>query len=236
MSELDTECDNTACMFNQFLQSISTEEENAVLFKDTEDRENILKIAAELAYMVDSPSYTPTELSSPVYTDLSDSDDSQLVESILDLANFIESIDSSSSPESFSDDMSSMSPDETICLIGSDFDMAEAIYDIKVESPPLLEASVSSLTNPRKRTPCKKESNKRAANKYRSKKLKAKDDLFNELEEYTRRNEALTAKIDDVQTEIDIFKSLLVQVLSNKKWPKKLTKNDTRHDLLLLLN
>ena len=63
----------------------------------------------------------------------------------------------------------------------------------------------------------KRESNKAAANRYRLKKLKERDELFNECETYELKNIELKRKIDDVQTEINCIKNLLVEALLTKK-------------------
>lgn len=62
----------------------------------------------------------------------------------------------------------------------------------------------------------KKESNKAAAIRYRTKKLKEKDELFRECELYAKKNGELKKKIDDLQTEISFIKSLLVEALIKK--------------------
>lgn len=63
----------------------------------------------------------------------------------------------------------------------------------------------------------KRESNKAAANRYRLKKQKEKDDLFIECEMHERRNMELKRDIDDIQTEINCIKNLLVEALLSKK-------------------
>lgn len=78
----------------------------------------------------------------------------------------------------------------------------------------LAEVDQDEEVIPRPSTPPhKKEANKRAAIRYRSKKLKEKDALFEECADYARRNQQLRAQIDDVQGEISLIKSLLVQAL-----------------------
>lgn len=62
----------------------------------------------------------------------------------------------------------------------------------------------------------KRESNKAAATRYRNKKLKERDDLFTECDEYAKKNADLKSKIDDIQTEISFIKSLLVEALISK--------------------
>lgn len=69
----------------------------------------------------------------------------------------------------------------------------------------------------------KRESNKAAAIRYRSKKLKEKDELFRECEYYSKKNELTRKKIDDLQSEISFIKSLLVEALLAKKRAKELT-------------
>lgn len=62
----------------------------------------------------------------------------------------------------------------------------------------------------------KKDSNKAAATRYRTKKLKEREELFVECEMYAKKNATLKGKIDDLQTEISFIKSLLVEVLIRK--------------------
>jgi len=62
----------------------------------------------------------------------------------------------------------------------------------------------------------KKESNKAAANRYRSKKQKEKDDLFTECQLYELKNVDLKKEIEDVQSEINCIKNLLVEALITK--------------------
>lgn len=78
----------------------------------------------------------------------------------------------------------------------------------------------SKIRRTRARTIDKKESNKAAAIKYRSKKLKERESLFAECEEYERRNAELKKKIEDTQSEISFIKSLLVEALIAKSRPK----------------
>ena len=62
----------------------------------------------------------------------------------------------------------------------------------------------------------KKESNKAAAIRYRTKKTKERDDLFKECDLYAKKNGELKKRIDDLQTEISFIKSLLVEALIKK--------------------
>lgn len=59
----------------------------------------------------------------------------------------------------------------------------------------------------------KKESNKAAAIRYRSKKVNEKNQLFVECDLYTKKNVTLKQRIDELQTEISFIKSLLVEAL-----------------------
>lgn len=59
----------------------------------------------------------------------------------------------------------------------------------------------------------KKESNKAAAIRYRNKKLKEKDQLFTECEEYANKIKEMKQKVADTQNEISYIKSLLVEAL-----------------------
>lgn len=62
----------------------------------------------------------------------------------------------------------------------------------------------------------KKESNKAAASRYRSKKLKEKDQLFTECELYEKKNETMKQKISDIEAEINSVRSLLLQAFLMK--------------------
>jgi len=66
----------------------------------------------------------------------------------------------------------------------------------------------------------KKEANKRAAIRYRSKKQKEKDELFAECEQYAQMNAKLRSDIEDVEGEIGLIKNLLVQALIAKNAKK----------------
>lgn len=59
--------------------------------------------------------------------------------------------------------------------------------------------------------------NKLAAQKYRSKKLQQRDLLFADLERHEQTNKNLKRKIDEIQSEINLIKTLLVQVYFAKK-------------------
>jgi hypothetical protein len=62
----------------------------------------------------------------------------------------------------------------------------------------------------------KKESNKAAATRYRTKKQREREELFIECDAYAKKNTVLKGKIDDLQSEISFIKSLLVEVLLRK--------------------
>jgi len=62
----------------------------------------------------------------------------------------------------------------------------------------------------------KRESNKEAANKYRAKKTKERDQLFAECESYAKKNDEMKQKIGDIETEISLIKNLLVQAFLAK--------------------
>lgn len=63
----------------------------------------------------------------------------------------------------------------------------------------------------------KRESNKVAAVRYRQKKSKQRDQLFQECELYGKKNEELKEKISDIEQQIGYIKSLLMQALAQKK-------------------
>lgn len=64
----------------------------------------------------------------------------------------------------------------------------------------------------------KRESNKIAAGRYRAKKLKERDGLFKECDQYEVKNGRLKEKISDIELEIKCIKNLLVQALNSKKF------------------
>ena len=63
----------------------------------------------------------------------------------------------------------------------------------------------------------KRESNKVAAVRYRAKKSKERDQLFQECELFAKRNLDLKEKISDIEQQIGFIKNLLMQALANKK-------------------
>lgn len=81
-------------------------------------------------------------------------------------------------------------------------------------------AETGSFTRKMSKTRCsgggkidKKESNKAAAIRYRSKKIKERNNLFLECDAYANKNATLKQRIDELQTEISFIKSLLVEAL-----------------------
>lgn len=63
----------------------------------------------------------------------------------------------------------------------------------------------------------KRESNKVAAVRYRQRKAKERDQLFQECELYGKKNEDLKEKISDLEQQIGFIKSFLMQALAQKK-------------------
>lgn len=68
-----------------------------------------------------------------------------------------------------------------------------------------------------KRRVDKRESNKAAACRYRSKKSQEKNELFAECEREARKNRELSEKINDIQAEITSIRNLLLQALLLKE-------------------
>ena len=62
-----------------------------------------------------------------------------------------------------------------------------------------------------------KDKNNEATKRYRSKKQEQRKKLFDEVDHYEKLNKELKAKIEDIQTEVNLIKSLLVQVFLAKK-------------------
>jgi len=115
------------------------------------------------------------------------------------------------------------SPEESSALLSGAYDDSVMNYysSSAEDSPaPSLSSTSSKIRRTRARTIDKKESNKAAAIKYRSKKMKEREILFAECEEYAKRNADLKKKIDDTQSEISFIKSLLVEALIAKSVPK----------------
>lgn len=90
-----------------------------------------------------------------------------------------------------------------------------------LESP--VELKPSGKKPPKRSTDCVEKvsigisKNKLAAQKYRSKKLQQRDKLYADLEHHENINKDLRKKVDDIQAEISLIKTLLVQVYLAKK-------------------
>lgn len=99
--------------------------------------------------------------------------------------------------------------------------MSDSSYSIDEDSLMEPDSVVSStdaekikrVRRSRGRRVDKKESNRNAAIRYRNKKVKERDDLFAECEQYAKKNADMKKKIDDTLTEISFIKSLLVEAL-----------------------
>lgn len=102
--------------------------------------------------------------------------------------------------------------DDELTLYSSSAESPSSPHSITIEK-------AGQMRRTRARVIDKKESNKVAAIKYRTKKLRERQTLFTECEEYEKRNAELKKKIDDTQTEISFIKSLLVEVLIAKNKP-----------------
>jgi hypothetical protein len=133
-----------------------------------------------------------------------------LLESLGDLLNEPETEIVSPPPSNMIESVSMCSPQSSV-FYSEDSEMSMAFEPCSVT-----DVSISRL----KRGRCgsggkvnKKESNRAAAIRYRSKKLKERDQLFVECEAYAKRNAEMKKKIDDTLTEISFIKSLLVEAL-----------------------
>lgn len=62
----------------------------------------------------------------------------------------------------------------------------------------------------------KKEANKAATVRYRSKKVKERDELFAQVSEYSKKNSELKQKIENLQSEIGCIKNLIIQIYVKK--------------------
>jgi len=136
---------------------------------------------------------------------------------LFDLINEIEQITSPVSQEESSSDVSSPSTFTEI---------SDSAYDsFSFSSSPASESdcgSISSSSNDKIKmirtkksvgSFSKKESNKAAASRYRSKKSKERDLLYVECELYEKKNYEMKQKITDIELEIQSIRSLLVQAL-----------------------
>jgi len=95
--------------------------------------------------------------------------------------------------------------------------------DSYASSSPGSNSAEPRLKRTRGRTIDKKQSNKAAATKYRTKKVAEKETLFAECADYERKNGELKRLIGDCQTEISFIKSLLVEALIAKNMAKSST-------------
>jgi len=118
---------------------------------------------------------------------------------------------------SFMDLLNSPSAEITYCNVNSIEPNTED--DMSMMSSPASSVSEDQLLDKPKirrtriRQIDKKESNKMAAIRYRNKKLKEKDHLFTECEEFGQKLKDMRQKVNDTQAEISFIKSLLVEAL-----------------------
>jgi hypothetical protein len=99
------------------------------------------------------------------------------------------------------------------CLIQTE---SESATSSSGESEKSLEDD-SSLKKVKSGRINKRESNKVAAVRYRAKKTKERDLLFQECDFYEKNNNELKEKLSDVEHEIALIKNLLVQALTAKR-------------------
>ena len=112
-------------------------------------------------------------------------------------------LDSNYSPVSFS-----ISTNDEATMSSVDFKISELNKNKKVKR---LNDKNSSTSN------IEVNSNKLAAQKYRNKKIQKREQLVADCEHYEKLNKDLRKKIDDIQTEVNLIKTLLVQVYLAKK-------------------
>lgn len=134
---------------------------------------------------------------------------------LFDLSDF----ESPSMKENLFDSMNEMSFKDIFTDLADLEDLNEIIKANKV-----IEAEQQELTRcqainhkPVKRLDTAKQRSKDAVLRYKSKKLQKRDELFSECEAYAEKNASLRKKVDDLQTEISLIKSLLVEALIAKK-------------------
>ncbi len=151
-----------------------------------------------------------TSYSSPFSNASANTENNSLV--LIDQSFRIQSPSSLDSQHSFS--VSSSSDLLSKPNLSSDFStcsLLNASFYSQKESKSEKKKSETKLTKVNK-----KESNKAAAIRYRTKKLKEKEQLFAECQLYANKNNELRKNIDDLQTRISCIKSLLVEALIKK--------------------
>lgn len=158
-----------------------------------------------------------TSYSSPFSNESAHTENNSLA--LIDQSFRIQSPSSFDSQHSFS--VSSSSDLLNKANSSSDFStssLLNASFNTKTESKAYLDRKKKHETNGNTKLDkvTKKESNKAAAIRYRTKKLKEKEQLFVECELYSNKNNELRSKIDDLQTRISCIKSLLVEALIKK--------------------
>lgn len=124
----------------------------------------------------------------------------QLLLSPIDETKMESNLDSNYSPVSFS-----ISTNDEATMSSVDFKISE---NKKVKRLNDKHSSTSTI---------EVNSNKLAAQKYRNKKIQKREQLFADCEHYEKLNKDLRKKIDDIQTEVNLIKTLLVQVYLAKK-------------------
>lgn len=132
------------------------------------------------------------------------------------LKNVLSEIESISSE--FIDDTMSRSPSESSLL--DQVIMSPSIIgdsECPTSSNELIINEDKNLKRVKSGKISKKESNKNAAIRYRVKKTKERDQLFQECDLYERKNIELKEKINAIEQEIDFIKNLLIQAINARK-------------------
>jgi hypothetical protein len=127
----------------------------------------------------------------------------QLLLPPIDETTMESNLDSNYSPVSFS-----ISTNDEATMSSVDFKISELNKNKKVKRLNDKTSSTSYI---------EVNSNKLAAQKYRNKKIQKREQLFADCEHYEKLNKDLRKKIDDIQTEVNLIKTLLVQVYLAKK-------------------
>ncbi len=100
--------------------------------------------------------------------------------------------------------------------INSIIDLNESFSNKQEENMKEKDYKPSSSKKEIKRLDTQKMRNKEAVIKYRSNKMKKREELFKECEIFSKKNSELRKKCDDLLTEINLIKSLLVEALLAK--------------------
>lgn len=157
------------------------------------------------------------ELESFEFIGMNESNSIEEIENLnlFDLSDF----ESPSMKENLFNSMDEMSFKDIFTDLADLEDLNEIIRDNKAIEAEQQELAKCQSVNqkPVKRLDAAKQRSKDAVLRYKSKKLQKREELFRECQAYAEKNADLKQKVDDLQTEISLIKSLLVEALISKK-------------------